>query len=348
MKNLMRALAFVVGIVLLGGVMAWFAGVFEDQVAPGTVAPPAEKHTGTEVTVRLVEDPIVELAAGTVRAREETVLSSRIAARIESVAVRSGDSVKAGDVLIRLDERDLRARVDQARQSAEAAIARHDEARSAYARARELFDSGVNSRAELERAEADVKTAEADLTRARRAIDEAEATLSFAVIESPIDGVVIDRYAEPGDIASPGMTLVRLYDPASLRLEADVRESLAGGLRPGSDIAVRIDSLGREIPGIVQEIVPASDPGSRSFVVKIALSDPTGLYPGMFGRLLIPRGTRSLIVIPASAVERIGQVESVYLAGETTRRRMIRTGATRSDGTIEVVSGLAPGDVILQ
>ncbi|MBX3729397.1 MAG: efflux RND transporter periplasmic adaptor subunit [Candidatus Sumerlaeia bacterium] len=347
MKTLLRALAFVAGIALLGFVMAWLAGAFEEQVAPGRVAAPAVFAAGTPTTVEAIDEQVFERAVGTIRAREETAVSSRIASRIVSMHVRAGDSVEEGQVLVRLDERDLVSRVEQARQAAEAAGARRDEALSDFDRTRQLFESNVRARSDLDRAEAALKGAEAELARATRIIEEAEAALSHATLASPIAGRVVDRFAEPGDLATPGVALVRLYDPASLRLEADVRESLATGLRIGQRLDVHIDSLDRTVAGIVQEIVPFSDPGSRSFVVKVALEDPQGLYPGMFARLPIPRGTRRVLAVPAGALERTGQIEAVWLATDPPRRRMVRTGESRPAGTVEILSGLAAGERVL-
>lgn len=347
MKIIGRIIALLAGLAFLALVMAWLAGVFTPTEPPGRVAPPAIEIAGTDHVVQAASEPLVERAPGTLRARDETSVSSRITARIVTMHARAGDAVEKGSVLITLDDRDLRARVDQARDQVDAVRARLEEARAAFDRAQSLFRDGAVSRAELDRTEAAFRALDADLARAQRGVEEAEAALSHAIIEAPISGRIVDRYAEPGDIATPGMMLLRLYDPASLRLEADVRESLAADLQRGAVLHAFIDSIGREFETTVEEIVPQSDPGSRSFLVKTALPPGEELYTGMFGRLLIPRGQAEKISIPRTAVQRVGQLEFVYVREDGAAvRRFIRTGSPDGDA-VRVVSGLSAGEVVI-
>lgn len=341
------------GIGLLAFVMAVLAGFFEEKIQPGHVTPPIEDIEGTEVTVQRAEEPILETATGTIRAREETAISARITARIVSMTARAGDSVEKDAVLVTLDDRDLQARLSQAQNASSAVRARLEEARRDLDRTRQLFNEGVNSQADLDRAEATFESLRAQLERNEQSVEEARASLSYAKIESPIEGRVIDRYAEPGDLATPGSPLMKLYDPATLRLEADVRESVAATLERGDSLRVRIDSLNVETTAEIEEIVPLSDPGSRTFVVKAALEPVGNLYPGMFGRLLIPRGTRKTTLLPERAIARVGQLEYVLVSEEIAGqnravRRFIRTGERKNGGLVEILSGLEPGETVIQ
>ena len=165
---------------------------------------------------------------------------------------------------------------------------------------------------------------------------------------APIAGRIVERYADPGDTAHQGQALLRMYDPATLRLEASVRESVASRLAKGQQLAAEIDALGKRYAVAVDEIVPSADPGSRSFRVKVSLPGSSGLYPGMFGRLLIPVGQIERMYIPFKAVNRIGQLDFVIVkTGQGAVRRYVRLGVQAADGLIEVVSGLAPGEEIL-
>ncbi len=346
----LRIAAALAGAVILVVSIGYLAHFWTEKIEPGTEVPPAAEIP-PEDTIELatVEEAIVERFAGTVRARRETSVSPRILATITTVNVRSGDWVEEGEVLAMLDDRDLRARVEQSRREVEASQARFDDVETETERARELFESRAIPRADLDRLEASLRAAAADLEAARQRLDEAETSLSFAVIEAPITGRVIDRYAEPGDTASPGVPIVRLYDPETLRLEADVRESLAAALSPGTDLRVDIEAVRRSYEATVEEIVPHADPGARTFVVKAALPPAENLYPGMFGRLLIPAGTAERLYVPPESVNRIGQLEFVMaLEHDRPVRRFIRTGETRAeDSWVEVVSGLLPGERIL-
>jgi multidrug efflux pump subunit AcrA (membrane-fusion protein) len=159
---------------------------------------------------------------------------------------------------------------------------------------------------------------------------------------------VVERYADPGDTARQGQPLLRMYDPQTLRLEASVRESVASKLVKGQQHEVRIDALDEQFAAIVDEIVPSADPGSRSFLVKVSLKDSTGLYPGMFGRLIVPIGQVEKMYIPQKAVTRVGQLDFVIVKIEKgSVRRYVRLGIPTEDGRIEVVSGLTDGEQVL-
>ncbi|NIR29922.1 MAG: efflux RND transporter periplasmic adaptor subunit [Gammaproteobacteria bacterium] len=348
MRLILRgALAFL-ALGFLAVVMAYLAGFFSQTIPPEKVDVARAPASGATIEVRSVTEPVVDQAAGTIRAKRETLISARITGSIAAVTVRAGDRAQVGDVLLELDSRELQARVEQQRNLLVAARARVSEAKPNYERIKALFERGVVPKAELDRAEAALRAAEAELSRAREAVQEAEATLSYATIRAPISGRVVERYAEPGDTATPGEPLLRLYDPETLRLEANVRETLGAGLDEGRELTARIDALNVEVPVVVDEIVPSAEPGSRTFLVKATLPRHPNLYPGMFGRLLIPTGSEERLYIPAEAVARVGQLELVTVITEQgALRRYIRTGVRTDDGRLEVLSGLMPGERIV-
>jgi len=152
--------------------------------------------------------------------------------------------------------------------------------------------------------------------------------------------------ADPGDLAWSGRPLFRLMDPSQMRLEAHVREGLVGRVKIGQKLNVAIDALAAEVQGSTKEIVPSTDPASRTFIVKISLPSDDRMLPGMFGRLLIPTGTRSTILVPTRAVNRIGQLQTVRVRQDGNwTLRAVRTGPTF--GTqIEVLSGLDAGETV--
>jgi RND family efflux transporter MFP subunit len=155
----------------------------------------------------------------------ETVISPLITATISTIAVRAGDDVKRGEVLAELDPRELQARVDQAHQAVVAAKADLSLAERDSERIQRIFraDSGAVSKAALDRVQASLRTARARLFGARRQEDETKTALSYSTLAAPISGRVVERYADPGDTARQGEALLRMYDPATLRLEALAR-----------------------------------------------------------------------------------------------------------------------------
>ncbi len=350
MKTGMKILGILAALVLLVGLMAYLAGFFEPKIPVDFRGVVPSAGTGRVFRVEAAVEPLIEQAAGTLRAKVETVISPLITAMISSITVRPGDAVQKGEVLVKLDSRELKARVDQAHQGVVVARVRLAEAEKVLARVQRIFqaDSGAVSAAERDRNQTAVDTARAQLLSMARQEDEARTALSYSELTAPISGRIVERFGDPGDTAQQGQPLLRMYDPDSLRLEASVRESVASKLASGQNLVVEIDALRRRVGGVVDEIVPSADPGSRSFLVKVNLSADAALYPGMFGRLLIPIGHVERISIPVGAVTRVGQLDFVIVkTPQGPVRRYVRLGERRSDDHIAVVSGLAAGDEIL-
>lgn len=348
MKTPFKIIAIISAVVVLTAFVAWLAGAFQEKVPPGEASIPATAPTGTKYTVTATTETVTETATGTINARDETSVSARILAVIREIPVRAGDTVKQGDILVQLDDREFRARVEQANQALAAAAAALEETRTQHQRIKALYEKQVASRSEFDRSNASLKSRQADYQRNRQLVEEASTALSFTIIHSPIDGKVIERFADPGDTATPGMALIKIYNPNLLRLDAQVRESLTAGIHLGDTLNAYIDALQKQLPVIVDEIVPSADPASRSVTVKALLPTNESLYPGMFGRLLIPTGTTGKIYIPKDAVRSMGQLEFVeVLENGRPARRYIRTGGKNNQGQIEVVSGLQTGEIIL-
>ncbi len=350
MKTALKITGIILALALLGGIMAYLAGFFEEKIPVDFKGVLPSGGDGAILTVEVTSEPVVEQAAGTIRAKVETVISPIITAKISTISVRAGDEVKRGEVLAELDPRELQARVDQAHQAVMAAKANLSLAERDSERIQRIFraDSGAVSKAELDRVQASLRTARARLLGARRQEDETKTTLSYSTLAAPISGRVVERYADPGDTARQGVALLRMYDPATLRLEASVRESVASKLTRGQGLTAKVDALDKEFQAVVDEIVPSADPGSRSFLVKVGLRESSGLFPGMFGRLLIPIGQTNKIYIPSKAVTQVGQLDFVIVKTEQGPvRRYVRLGARAGADRVQVISGLIAGEKIL-
>ncbi len=344
MKKLILPLLAVIGLLLM---VAWMAGTFSDKIDPG-LAPAAEISREDAVPVVAEVAAYSEPVPASVEAKETTLISSRLLARITSVKVRAGDQVEEGQLLLTLEKTDLLARAQQARDRIRAVEARLTEARQNLQRAEELHRRGLIAVADRDAARADAASLEAELSSAQQALEESEAAVAFSEIHSPIAGRVVDRFAEPGDTASPGSKLLSLYNPFSLRVETRVREQLALSLQTGAELEVEVPSLGRTYTAKIEEIVPAADPGSRSFLVKALLPSEKSLMPGMYARVKVPAGERERLLIPAERVARVGQLDVVWvLEDDKVDRRFVRLGRPAGDGRVEVVSGLSAGEALL-
>ncbi|WP_291498544.1 efflux RND transporter periplasmic adaptor subunit [Desulfocurvus sp.] len=371
-----RRLVLVLGSAVVLLVVLWQAGALRtDTIAPGPGAAPdpGPEPGATTVTRQADIDDIYE-AVGTIRPRTETSIEAQVTARIVEVRVREGDFVKRGEVLVVLDDREHAARADsaaqarasaqagleQARQGVSEAKAAFDTAAAQYKRIKTLFAGRAVAQSEMDQAEAAYLQAEARLSQAREAVAGAQAALGraakqyeeadiargYTVIRAPEDMEVARRTAEPGDLAVPGRALLVVQTAGSLRLEAFVREGLVARVRPGTELPVAVGALERTVPGVVEEVVPAADPTTRTFLVKVGLPDLPGGYPGMFGRLLVPAGRRPAVLLDARAVVRTGQLETVRVRdGDAWRTVLVRT-VPAGGGEVEVLAGLEGGQTV--
>lgn len=278
------------------------------------------------------ERPVTEDVVGTVRSQTRADVEAKVAGRIEKMNVDLGDRVEQGEVLAVIDAQEVKARFDRA-------IAERDQAAREWKRTAQLLQRQVASQREYDSAEARYRSAEAQ-------VRETETMMSYINVTAPFAGVVARRLADPGDFASPGRPLLSLESPESLRFEADVPEALIDSVKSGSEVEVRIPSLGRSVYGVVAEIAPTADPNSRTFPVRINLPKVSGLKTGKFGRAAIPVGEQATIRVPEEAVVLRGQMEMVFVRdGERVSLRLVRTGKSL-DGEREILSGLLPGEEV--
>ena len=333
-------------LVLLLGV-AWMAGAFKQKMSPGLDAQRDEQGRDY-VLAEQREVQILEAVPGTLAAKQATLVSSRVMARITQIAVRAGDSVRTGDVIILLEQDDAKARLAQAQGQVDSVQARAKEAMLALDRALMLHKKSLIAIADVDKARANKESTAAELIAAKQQVAEAMASLQFTEIRSPIDGTVVDRFAEPGDTATPGTQLLSLYNPLTLRVEAAVREQLAVELVIGQVLNVSIPSLGKNLPGRIDELVPAADPGSRSFLIKAGLNFDEQLRPGMYAEIEVPGAQAEEILVPRSSVVNVGQLNVIWVKqdGEYIRR-FVKVGAPTSDGKLEILGGLSAGEQVL-
>lgn len=347
LRTVATGAALLVVVVLL---ILWLAGYFHPKIESGgtSAAAASGRPIGDAqlVEVRTIRTPVVESAVGTVQTVHEVSIASKILAKVLEVNASAGQRIAKGDVLVRLDDADLRARLEQSRAAVDAARAARDLAKIELERLERLAAAGNATALELDRGRAALKSAEAEVSRAEQLREEAAVTLEYATVRSPIDGQVVDKRIEAGDTAAPGQVLVTLFDPTRMQLIASVRESLTQRLAVGQNIAVQIDAIGKQCEGLVREIVPEAESASRTFLVKVTGPCPPGVYAGMFGRVFIPLDEQELLVIPRSAVRRVGQLDIVEVAeGGFLVRRVVQLGREHNED-VEVLSGLSVGEQV--
>jgi RND family efflux transporter MFP subunit len=345
---------------------------------------PAPKHSEAAslapvsvqtVQVQTEEWPVTYEAAGTVRARTITTISSRVMGYVRDVLAQPGDAVRAGQLLAVIDSRELDARLQQAEAAeaeARSAIAEADNgiaaasaqlelARSTFNRMQRLHTQASISDHEFDEAQARLRSAEAQLQMARskrtqldakiaqaaQAVESASVLRGYTRIHAPFAGVITEKPAQPGQLASPGTPLLTVEQVGTYRLEAPLEESLLGSVRLGQTVQVDLDAYDQTLTARIDEIVPAVDAQSRTFLVKAALPAAANLRSGLFGRLRIERGANEVVVVPDDAIRQRGELKTVLMAENGVARTRMVTVGSRRDGRSEILSGLSPGERIV-
>jgi multidrug efflux pump subunit AcrA (membrane-fusion protein) len=325
-------------------------------------------------TARIVSTPLVYEAVGTVQAGITSNLAARLMGTVENIAVREGDQVKKGEILITLDQRQAKAELHRAlavfsetEQAFSAAISARDGARAhadlaaaTYERYLALRREDSVSAQEFDevearyrqaqaagkQAEAMVASATARSRQAKAGLTAAKVTLRDTLIEAPHDGIITGKSVDEGDLATPGQTLLVLETVNGYRIDLVLPETYIEYVRPGQVVSASIPALDLSTAdGLISTVVPAADPGSRSFLVKVALPTDVRVKSGMFARVQIPMGEHNQILVPRTAVVSHGQLTGIYLvdAEGVARFRLVRLGRVAAN-KVEVLSGINEGD----
>jgi RND family efflux transporter MFP subunit len=208
------------------------------------------------------------------------------------------------------------------------------------------FDE-VKARQQGARARRDM--AKAGQAQTQATLSQARTSLDYTRIRAPFEGVVTEKKADSGTLTSPGMPIFTVEDVRRYRLEVTVNESDLRYVRTGQQVSVEIDTFeDAALKGKVVQIVPAADPASRTFLVKIDLPTNTGLRSGLFGRAQFSRGERRTLLIPRSAVVDRGQLQGIFVLDQNkvASLRYITLGRT-SGSAIEVLAGLQDGEQLV-
>jgi RND family efflux transporter MFP subunit len=348
-KNISKILSISVAVLVLILLLLYMQGSFVSKVPPGLSPQASDSKTPIGQTaiveLKLVDDMLTW--PGTVRSRTVANIAPRMTARIIEIKVNAGDKVKKGDVIALLDEREIRAQENVALAALAGANAQANRAKADEQRIRSLYSKEAATREKFDAVAAQAKEAQAAVSQATSAVGEIRTHLADTLLLAPFDGVVIKRLQQPGDMGLPGVPVVTLQTPKGLRLEADVPGTCAGRYSTGMDVTVRIDALGLTTRAKIDEISPEVDPQTRTQLIKIALPAIEGLQPGYFGWLEQACDQHETLLIPANAVQHIGQLEVVKVLSEGRQvMRHIRTAKTFG-GQVEVISGLHAGETVI-
>lgn len=313
----------------------------------------APKARLVSAPVRTVERrPVVECRSfpAEVESEQSVSLASKVSGAVESVLAREGDQLRAGQLIMRIDDKDLtsqeqglRASQEQVAREKQALAAKAALARTTMERMGKLLAQRAVSQEDFDKAKAEyealarqVEAAAAQEGTVASKLGELAALRSYTRITAPFDGILAKRYVDQGAFVTAGSPLA-LVDRSGggFELTAQVDESLLSDLRQGQTILAVVPTLAREpFAVIVSAVVGRVDPGSRTFKLKCSLPDPVpGALgqprAGMFGRVFVPARTAEKLLVPESCLEHRGDLPTAVVvdAGGVLRFRVVKTGA---------------------
>jgi RND family efflux transporter MFP subunit len=315
----MRLRRFVLGtlIVVIVVALAWW------HFGRGVVVTTATATRGTAIEI--------VYATGAVEPVRWAKVASLVRERIVDLCYCEGKSVKTGDLLAKLDDSEVRGQLQELR-------AREDFAKREQARVTELMSRGSTTTQAYERASADLRQIQALISVQMERLDDYRLT-------APMDGVVLRRDGELGEIAEIGQTLFRVGVPKPLQVVAEVNEEDIPRVTVGQAVLFRTDAfVGRRLEGKVSDITPMGDPIAKTYRIRIALPGDTPLLVGMSVEAnVITREKPNVLLVPADAV----QGSTVFVVeGDHARRRTIEVGI-RGTRMIEVMSGITEGERVV-
>lgn len=320
---------------LLLGLMVLLSACSDDNAANKAKAGPTPLQIeATTVTRQSLGQSISR--TGTLRAEQEVKLLAEEEGRVDKVPVYEGDHVERGDLLLQLDDSQLRAEVKKA-------SAQRKQAKLDVQRLERLQNSKLITEDELARARTafDIAVAEEDLLQSR---------LDNTRITAPFAGVISQRLVEPGDVAAKFTHLLSLTSIDTLLAELSISELLLPGLAVGDKVTIMLDALGdQRFDGTVLRIHPTVDPVTRQGIVEIRIAEPPEqAKPGQLCRVELKLRPRPRLLIPFSALRRDTQGEFVYRidAEQKARRTAVRSGI-HLDNAVEILDGLSDSDRVV-
>ena len=321
--------------------------------------PPAETQTRptelnkveiTTIAPQLLEQTVK--VTGTLAPQQRADLTPQVSGKLQTVMVRPGDSVLAGQLIAQIDIRDLRLTLSQAVANSDATKAQLTLARTQLENTRELFQRGTSSRANLDSAQANVDALAAQVQALQTQVDTAQRAMQNASITAPFAGVIASRSAEPGQSVTPGSPLVTLVDLSIMEVQATAPLSDSANLKEGQRATLSVEGIpGKTFEATVDRISPVAIENTRSIPVFLTLDNPDRIFRGgMFttGQIVVDEA-QGAIAVPAAAIRNDQQGDFVLkVADDKLVRQGVEKGRQWSTGNlVQITSGLAAGDIVV-
>ncbi len=344
-----------------------------------SVAQAAEKLAVAPVQYREVAQSYS--AEGVVEAARQSTVSAQITGRVKEILFDVGDTVRKGQVILRIDEREAAQTLAGSQAQVMQAQAAMQNAKSNYERSRQLFAQKFISQAALDKAQADYKMALAQAAVSEAGAGQSELTHGYTAVVAPYSGVVSARLVEVGEMVTAGKPLMSGFDPAQMRVIVDVPQYKLADIGAHPQAMIELPSLNKRVQAASVTVLPTADARTHSTQVRaylpanevgvrlqhVTAEQPSAgaaaghllphqtltrtvseVYPGMFVRVHFTVGKANKLLIPARAVVHRSEVAAVYVVDEKgkARLRQVRLGEAAGQDEIEVLAGLNPGEKV--
>lgn len=344
-RSLWRHWSVALGAALCGHSAFLQAETARPPATSATAVPAARASTAT-VSWRALDTTYDSLAM--TEAERQSTVSAQVSGRITAIYFRAGDSVRQGQVIMRIDQTTANQEVAGMSARVHEAEVQLDNASKQYQRLQELFTQKYVSQAQLDKGEADFKTAQAQLATLRAGLAQSHTQRGFAEVVAPYSGVMSALLVEVGEMAAPGRPLATGYDPSSLRVTAQIPQTQVEAVRRGARAWIEIPGRSQWLSASSLTVLPAADPRTHTTEVRVSLPDQSGLLPGQLARVHFVTGTARRLVVPSASLLHRSELTAVYVLanGGKPQLRQVRTGSIAGDFT-EILAGLAEGEQVL-
>jgi RND family efflux transporter MFP subunit len=284
---------------------------------------------------------------GVVEAVRQSTVSAQISGRVKEVNFDIGDTVKKGQVILRIDERETEQALAGSQAQVMQAQAALTQAKANYERSVQLFEQKYISQSGLDKAKADYDMAKAQAAASQAGESQSALARGYAAVIAPFGGVVATRLVEMGEMVTVGKPLMVGFDPAQMRVVVNVPQYKLAEIGTHPKVNVELTSLKRWVSAAAVSVQPSADARTHSTQVRVTLpANEKNVYPGMFVRAHFVVGKASKLLIPSSAVVRRSEVVAVYVVNDKgeARLRQVRLGDASGEKEVEVLVGLNPGE----
>lgn len=284
---------------------------------------------------------------GVVEAVRQSTVSAQISGRVKEVNFDVGDTVRKGQVLLRIDERETEQALVGSQAQVMQSQAALTQARASYERSLQLFEQKYISQSALDKAKADYDMAQAQAAASEAGESQSALARGYASVIAPFGGVVAARLVEMGEMVTVGKPLMVGFDPSQMRVIVNVPQYKLAEIGARPRVNIELTSLKRWVAAAAVTVQPSADARTHSTQVRVTIpANEKGVYPGMFVRAHFVVGKAKKLLIPASAVVRRSEVVAVYIVDDkgAARLRQVRLGEASGENEIEVLVGLNPGE----